>query len=91
MDSEPTTTYEALKLSTIYQQLLNSLESEIDQPQGRFRLRTHSQQIQLVSDAVGQALQLLSARCSRCDEECLPLCSACIAAAQKTPLIAEAG
>jgi hypothetical protein len=83
MNNEPTTTLEALKLSTIYQQLLNSLESEIDAPQGRFSTRTHQQQIQLVSDAVSQALQLLSARCSRCDEDCLPLCPACIVAAQQ--------
>jgi hypothetical protein len=84
MNTEPTNTYEALKLSTIYQQLLNDLESQIDQPQGRFKSQLHSQQIQLISDAVGQSLQVLSARCSRCDEECVPLCPACIVAAQQS-------
>ena len=83
MNTEPTNTYEALRLSAIYQQLLNSLEQEIDQPQGRLRTATHQQQLQFIADAVGQALQVLSARCSRCDAECLPLCPACIVAAQQ--------
>lgn len=86
MTSEPSNTYEALKLSTIYQQLLNSLESEIDAPQGRFSTRTHQQQLQLISDAVGQAMQLLSSRCSQCDRECIPLCMGCIVAAQQAAM-----
>src|SRR6185503_900732 len=83
MSTEPTNTYEALKLSAIYQRLLIDLETEIYPPEGRFETRTHQQQLQMISDAVGQAIQVLSARCSRCAAECVPLCPACIVAAQQ--------
>ncbi len=72
---------ETIALSHIYAALLTDFEAQVDV---RIRPGQRARMIEMVSEAVGQALSVTSARCSKCDSKDITvICGGCAREALK--------